>query len=127
MELELVIIAVVGFMVGYWWRGIMVLYNLSRNPEKMIKMLEEIKKINELEAQGADLDNTSVEVLKKGLPVELEIERVGEHLYAYTKDSNQFIAQGPNLKHLLEEAHKRFPGKVFFGNIPADDPAKEIA
>jgi DNA helicase HerA-like ATPase len=118
--------AIVGYAVGYWFRGIMVLYNLSRNPEAVIKALEEIKKINQLEEQGVDLDTTPASVLNKE-GTELFIERVNNHLYAYVKETNQFVAQGSDLTSLLEEAHKRFPNKLFFGEIDADDPAKELA
>lgn len=115
--MEYVIAGIVGYAVGYWFRGIMVLYHLSRDPDRIITLLKEIKKVNEREeAEGQD--NTQ--------GTELFIERVNNHLYAYVKDTNQFIAQGPDLKSLLDEAHKRFPNKQFFGNIAADNPAKEL-
>lgn len=119
--MDYLIAVIVGYVVGYWFRGIMVIYHLSRNPESMIEILKQVKAINDREAQG--LPETES---KPGQGVELAIERVNNYLYAYTKDTNQFIAQGPDLKSLLEDAHKRFPGKIFFGDIPADSPAKEL-
>ena len=56
--------------------------------------------------------------------VELEIEHVDGHFYAYAKINNQFIAQGETLEKLLETAHKRFPGKVFFGDLPEEEHQK---
>lgn len=118
----LVVVSVIAFMAGWHLKGIITLYRLSSNPEGMIKILEKIKEINE-----AKDDEELKEVMARNEGTELAIERVGDTLFAYAKETNQFIAQGPNLKDLLESAHKRFPGKVFFGNIPSDDPAKELA
>lgn len=115
--LSILVLVVIAMWVGWHLRGIVMLANLSENPDRVIKMLEEIKRINKEEQEGKPVS--------KG--VELEIERVGSTLYAYTKDTNQFIAQGSDLKALLAEAHRRFPNKVFFGNIPDGDPAKELA
>ena len=123
MELILIlIVAVVAFVVGWNLRGIIIMARLASDPEAMMETLRKIKEIND-----AQSDDELKEVIKRNEATELAIERVNNHLYAYTKDTNQFIAQGTDLKALLEEAHKRFPGKVFFGNIPADDPAKELA
>ena len=116
---SILVLAVIAMWVGWHLRGIVMLANLSENPDKVIKMLQEIKRINELEKSNGEQQSVS--------GVELEIERVGSTLYAYTKDTNQFIAQGTDLKGLLAEAHKRFPDKVFFGNIAETNPAKELA
>ena len=119
--MEYLIAGLVGYIVGYWFRGIMVLYRLSREPETMIKLLEQVRDINQAEAEGKSVDVVKV------TGVELAIERVNDRLYAYSKDTNQFIAQGTDLKDLLAEAHKRFPGKTFFGDLPEDISTKELA
>jgi hypothetical protein len=54
------------------------------------------------------------------------IERVGDQLYAYAKETGQFLGQGPNFDAVAETVGKRFPGQKFFGTISADDPAKEL-
>jgi hypothetical protein len=112
-----VVIAVVAFFFGWHVRGIIMLANLGANPDKIIKMLEEIKRINADEAAGiVHTDGT-----------ELFIERVGNSLYAYIKDTNQFVAQGSDLTSVLDTAHRRFPTQKFFGKISKDNPAKELA
>lgn len=124
MELDIIITAIisgfVGYIIGWVFRGVVILSHLAKHPEAMMAILAKIKAINEQE------DRAEAVTLNKNA-TELEIERVNNYLYAYAKDTNQFIAQGPNLKELLEEAHKRFPGRTFFGDIPADSPAKELA
>ena len=111
---------IIGLALAFWagWniRGILILARLGSNPEHFIKILEQIKEINVKEEQNQDPDAT-----------ELRIERVGNLLYAYRKEDNQFVAQGANLAELLESAAKRFPNNKFFGDIKVDNPAKEIA
>ncbi len=120
--LTLVLVAI-AFILGWHFRGAVILANLARKPEDMIKILERIQAINRAEA-GEDLEELA---RLDPQATELAIERVGNCLYAYAKDSNQFIAQGTDLKGLLAEAHKRFPGRTFFGNIPENSSAKELA
>lgn len=122
MELILIIVAVVAFVLGWNLRGVIIMARLASNPEAMMEVLRKIKEINDAQSQE-ELDA----VVNRNEATELAIERVNNYLYAYTKDTNQFIAQGPDLKALLEEAHKRFPNKVFFGEIAKDNPAKELA
>ena len=110
------VIAAGAFIIGWNLRGVVILANLAKDPQKFIKMLNQIEKINEAEANGEEIPDGT----------ELTIERVGNTLYAYAKETNQFIAQGPDLSSVIEEAQKRFPGKKFFGLIPHGDPAKEL-
>lgn len=112
-----IIVAVVAMWLGWHARGVVFMAIISEEPERMIDILKQIKNINEKEQRG--------EVVTEG--TELFIERVNNHLYAYVKDTNQFVAQGPDLKSLLDEAHKRFPTRKFFGEIAKDNPAKELA
>lgn len=112
-----IVVAVVAFWFGWHARGIIFLANISENPERVIDMLNKIKKINEEE------DSNTVHA--EG--TELFIERVGNGLYAYIKDTKQFVAQAPDLNSLLTEAHKRFPTQKFFGTISNDNSAKELA
>lgn len=116
------IVAVAAFWFGWHVRGIIITINISQNPDKAIKMLEQIKKINaaetveELNALKSDASDN-----------EMSIERVGDMLYAYSKENGQFLAQGPNLADVLAAVHKRFPNKTFVGTIDKDSSAKELA
>lgn len=122
-----IVFGAVCFYLGYVIRGAVVIMNLSRNPEATIKMLEQIKKINEAETQG-DLDATMAKI-KSAVPdaTELAVEQVNGVFYAYTKETNKFIAQGTSLADLLETAHKRFPDSKFFGTVEEDNSAKQVA
>ncbi len=115
--LSYVVVFIIAMYIGWHLRGIVMLANLSENPDRVIKMLEKIKEINQEEASSGK---------SKTDGTELKIERVGNMLYAFTKDNDEFIAQGTDLKTLLDVAQKRFPNKVFFGNIPNGDSAKEL-
>jgi hypothetical protein len=115
-----IIVAAGAFWLGWHIRATVILSKLASQPEKMIKILEQIKGINEKEAQG----EFGPERIDSD---ELRIERVGDQLYAYHNDSGEFVSQGSDLVTVLELAHARFPDRVFFGTIESDDPAKELA
>lgn len=110
-----IVIYCVGFFFGSVWQFKKLIRTFAQNPEALIEVA---KKLKEIDQQGQD-----------GIPenaIQLEIERVGNMLYAYAHDTHQFMGQAGDLNTLLESVHKRFPGKTFFGEIPADDPAKEL-
>ena len=117
--LSLILIGL-GFAVGWHIRTLVLMARLSTQPEKMIEILNKIKQIN-------DKEKDMPEELKGVDGDELVIERVGNQLYAFTKENDEFIAQGPDLTTLLETAKKRFPNRTFFGNISRDSDAKELA
>lgn len=116
--LTLIIVAAFAFWIGWSIRGIVLLARFGTDPEHFIDILKKIKEINDEEARAAQQDK---------LGTELAIERHGEMLYAFVKETNQFIAQGKDLNVLLDEAKKRFPNRKFFGVIEKDNPAKELA
>lgn len=99
-----VVVAVVAFYIGWHARGIIFLANISERPDHVIKMLEQIKKLNEEEDSKIDgLDG-----------IEVRMEQVGKMVYAYAKDTNQFIGQGTTLDEALKSACARFPNKKFW-------------
>jgi hypothetical protein len=111
------VVAVVFYNVGSHVRAVQTMLNLSRDPDRFIEMVKKIKEINsEVETNDMPEDASP-----------MEVERVGDVLYAYDKHSGQFLAQAPNLNNLLEAVNTRFPDKKFFGTINKDNPAKELA
>jgi len=112
-----VAVAFISYRVGAFMKGIEMIQNLARNPQKTVEMLEELKRIQDAE---------SIEELTAQEGNEMLIERVGDQLYAYAKETGQFLGQGPNFDAVAETVGKRFPGQKFFGTISADDPAKEL-
>ena len=116
--ISLTLIAGFVFWLGWKLRGILLMVKIGSNPEYFMDVLKQIKKLNDEEAMEKAVETTGTE---------LEIERHGDMLYAFAKETNQFIAQAPDLDKLLDEAKKRFPDRKFFGVIDADNPAKELA
>lgn len=110
------VIVAISMWVGWHLRGITILSKFGNDPDHFIKILQQIKEINEKELSQEDKPNAT----------ELKIERHGDVLFAFIKETNQFVAQGPDLASVIEQAQKRFPGKKFFGLIPHGDPAKEL-
>lgn len=115
-----VVAAIIGYFVGYHMRAIMLIKGMSDDPDHFIKMLEQVKKIN----SEYDSDKALLEQSVDG--TELSIEREGNMFYAYTKDTNQFIAQGASMDALMEQAKLRHPDRKFFGTITKEDSTKEL-
>lgn len=114
-----VAVAAIAFYIGWHMKGIVLLANLSVNPDKMIKMLEKVKQINEAEARGETVDSDDIELV---------IVSNGDNVfYGYDKIDGSFISQGPDLTSVLQEAKKRFPSKNFFGKMSQDNSTKELA
>jgi prefoldin subunit 5 len=118
-----VAVAYISYRIGAFVKGIEVIQNLARNPQKTVEMLEELKKIQDAETIE---ELNKLEEAKEADGKEMLIERVGDQLYAYAKDTGQFLGQGPNFDAVADVVSKRFPGQNFFGTISADDPAKEL-
>lgn len=115
--LTIAVIAVIAMYIGWHLRGITLLAKFGSDPQHFIDILQKIKEINDQEAKDTVESSTGTE---------LAIERHGTMLYAFVKETNQFIAQGNNLTALLDEAKKRYPNRKFFGTIPDGDSAKEL-
>ena len=107
--IEILAILCVGFVAGYWWRGIMVLYKLSRDPRAAIKMLEELREIQEHEAKGTPINET-----RFGKGIEINVETMKGIHYLFIKETNQFVGQGPDLEKALLEANKRYPDNILW-------------
>jgi hypothetical protein len=99
---------IAGFVVAFWlgkhYAQLKFLHNISHDPDKMIELLEQIKKINE---EGED---------DAPIPGAIEVETIsqGSVVYAYNKSNGEFLAQATDLHQVMTEAAKRFPGKKFW-------------
>lgn len=110
--LPLVCVAYVAFKAGQHWALFKFSQAIAEDPDEMLSVLNQIKN---MDVEPADPD-TSL----------MEIERVGDLVYAYDKKTGQFLAQAANLTLLTEAVNQRFPGKKFFGTISQDNPAKDL-
>lgn len=112
--------AVIGYFVGYHMRAIMLIKGMSEDPDHFIRLLEQVKKINN------EHDEEMAKLTESVEGTELTIEHVGSMFYAYTKDTNQFIAQGASIDALMDQAKLRHPDRKFFGTITKEDSTKEL-
>jgi len=110
--LPLLLFAYVCFQVGKHWGFYKVSQQMLNNPEAMAELVARVKDIrDEVEPQEG---------------TEMSIERVGDQLYAYAKDTGQFLGQASDLASLTRIVSERFPEQTFFGTISRDNPAKEL-
>lgn len=104
MDFILIGLVVLAMWAGWFLRGITLLARMGRDPDHFINLLKEIKKINEQQDQKENTEKQDTL---------LEIEKHGDMLYAFVKETDQFIAQGPSMESIMQEAAKRFPNRKF--------------
>jgi hypothetical protein len=107
--ITILVIAVIAMWIGWHVRGIVILANLAEDPDRIIRMLEKIKKINEEE---------QFESKGKLTGIEIKPEQVGNTWYAYAADDSQYLGQGPTLEDALKMVADRFPNKKFWCKKP---------
>ena len=98
-----IVIAVIAYYVGWHARGIVFLSRISENPDRIIDMLNQIKKINENEAEGLPVD-----------AIEVSTEIVNGMVFAYNRVTGEFFAQASDLHNAMQDAAKRYPGQKFW-------------
>ena len=104
-------VAVIAAWIGWHLRGVALLIKLSRDPRATIELLEQLKEINEEEATGPIKG-------KNANWIEVKAEQVGQMVYAYAKDTNQFLGQGASIEEAVKSAQARYPAKVFWWDEP---------
>lgn len=105
MEFDLISVAIfvgMAFYIGWFCRGVSIMQKLAEEPERMIGLLEQIRKINENEARDIPED-----------VIEMDLRKQNGLVYLYNKASGEFLAQGANIEAAVKIAAERFPGKRF--------------
>jgi len=100
-------IAAVAFYIGKYWALFQFSNNLSKDPDRMIRLLNQIKAINNSEDDGMPEGAT-----------QLHLEQVNEQIYAYDHVTGEFLAQGPNEHLASQAAAARYPEKTFWYPAP---------
>lgn len=101
----------IGVIIGYHFRGMIFMAAISENPEKIIKLLEGIKHINDLQTTRPHPDDA----------VLLNVEELHGVVYLFEADNDRFIGQGANIEAALEMATKRFPDTKFWHSSSTED------
>jgi hypothetical protein len=114
MELQVIVIFVIGFVFGWYIHSWKITKRILEDPEHMIQMLESYKKAKINLENVSSWDGTR----------EVIVEKHGPMLYIFAKDTNEFLAQGPTLQDALDILEKRFPNQTFKGLISKEDAAK---
>jgi hypothetical protein len=98
-----IFILVLAFWLGWKLRGFWLLITLSANP----KLLAEAARQAKIMADTSDTNEAR----------QIRVERVGDCLYLYAEDTDEFLAQGPTLEAALAAIEQRFPNEQFRGHI----------
>jgi heptaprenylglyceryl phosphate synthase len=98
---------IVGLGIAFWlgkhYAQLKFLHKISVDPDSMIKLLQQVKQINE--------EETDIVILGA---IEVKTEQVNDAIYAYNKTTGEFLAQANDLHQVMTEAAKRFPEKKFW-------------
>ena len=99
---------IAGFIIAFWlgkhYAQIKFLHKISEDPDKMIDLLQQIKKINE-DDEVTPIVSDAIEVM---------VEQENGSVYAYNKASGEFLAQAANLHQAMILAAQRHPTKKFW-------------
>jgi len=110
------VIFISGLVVGWILHARSMLNRLTEDPDKMIHLLEQLKKVKaEVEAE---------EILSTTKLTEVRVEKIGNQFYLYTTTENEFLGQGTSLEDALEAVKKRYPNRNFKGLISKEDAEK---
>ena len=88
------------FWIGWRVRTAVIMYHLSEDPDRMIKILNQIKEIN-AQPKTEELKSTG----------DVKIEHHNGHVYLFETATDRFLAQGATITEAIEIMDKRFPGR----------------
>ena len=106
MDILLILSFICGIVVGWIWHARLLFSKILSDPDKMIDLLEKYK-------------SSKPEVQTGERP--MRVERHGDAIYLYAKDTEEFLAQGNSLQEALEIVEKRFPGQTFKGHLSKEE------
>lgn len=110
--IEYIIVGACAFGVGWWVREHTLVMNLLRNPEAVIRMMQDITKLRS-EYEEAKTNATS--------GIELEVEHSQGQVYAWVKTTHQFIGQGSTVEEIIIKAKEKFPHCKFWYKNPEEN------
>jgi hypothetical protein len=105
--MEIIISLIIGFVIGWYIHGRILMINMLANPTNMIKLLQAYN-------NAPDEDEDGKEV------VECIVEKDQNQFYLYNKIDHTFLVQSTSIESALDNLHEKFPTKIFRGLIPAD-------
>lgn len=101
------------YLIGKWVGRTSTIIQITKN---LIENRHDIERVLKKYQKEIELSDSNSTVSEKNAE-ELKVEKHGDQLFLYTKDNDEFISQGADLKEALERAEKRFPDRSFRGHI----------
>ena len=100
--MELLIWTAITFALGYMIGGWSAIKTFSRILQKLGVSDQQLRRLNE--QQQAEREHSQDDRV-----VNIKIEQIGESLYAYTVDTDTFLAQGSTAEDLVRGILQRLP------------------
>jgi hypothetical protein len=98
-----ILIVIAAFWLGWKLRGFWLIISLAARPELLAEVARQAKNVADGQAEAK--------------PRRIRVEQMGECLYLYAEDTNEFLAQGATLEAALEQIELRYPNEEFHGHI----------
>ena len=100
-----------GYVIGWFIRGWLIVLRMAQNPEAAIKVLQDVKILQDnLQKDTAALGQT--DPVPEG--VEIVFEKMGVKWYAYRKETGQFLTQADGLALVIEQLDRYYPEDKFW-------------
>ena len=100
--MELILLTTVVFALGYMIGGWSAIKTFSRILQKLGVTDQQLRKLNEEQTAAVPEDRSNT-------VVQIKIEQIGGALYAYTVDTDTFLAQGTTAEDLVRGILQRLP------------------
>lgn len=112
--MEIIFIIIVSFLVGWLSHASAIYKKIAADPDEMISLISKFKKIKDSTQQVQE----SPQLIQAR---EVKVEKHGDIIYVYAKDTDEFLAQGTDLQDALAQVEKRYPGKLFKGFLSKEE------
>jgi len=101
-----------GFALGWILQARRMISKLLANPDRSIEIIKKCKQLQDKDTEAEEQSARSIRV-----------ERHGDAIYLYAKDTEEFLAQGSTLQEALAVVEKRFPDQNFRGLLSKEEAA----
>lgn len=103
----------IGQIIGKYTATINMLKAIANNPESFYKMAQALKNIEDANTEE-EINAIDISLSAPEDAILMEIEEVNGQVYAYEKETGQFLAQAQNVYQAALLAAARYPGKKFW-------------
>lgn len=107
-----IVVGAICYLAGRWVGRTSALLQITKG---LIENRKDIQRVLDQFEQDLKDEQKLADVVSSAEP--LKVERVGEQIFLYTEENDEFISQGSSLQEALDKAKTRFPSRSFKGHL----------